>query len=301
MAAEELSGEPREPATIGERLVRARESVGLSLADIASQTRIPIRHLQNIEQEEWDALPAPTYAVGFVRAYAGAVGLDGASLGQELRQRLGAQVRRAPAPEYYEPADPARVPPRALAIAAALIAIVLIVGYALWRGSLGDDAGPAAPSSETRIPIAPAPSAAAPRPAPPAALAGRPVTLTATGEVWLKVTDGPDGTSLFQGTLTPGQAYAVPPGAQHPLLRTGRPQLLRVTAGARDLGPVEPTEHTVSGISLLAPDLAARAASAAAGPAPAPAGGPPAIAPAAAPSNIPLAPGAQPLDPTPGR
>ena len=42
------------------RLVRARESVGLSLADIASQTRIPIRHLQNIEQEEWDALPAPT-------------------------------------------------------------------------------------------------------------------------------------------------------------------------------------------------------------------------------------------------
>jgi hypothetical protein len=123
------------------------------------------------------------------------------------------------------------------------------------------------------------------------------VTLTATGEVWLKVTDGPDGATLFQGTLNAGQAYAVPPTARHPLLRTGRPQLLRATAGARDLGPIEPTEHTVSGVSLLALHLAARAASAG----PAPVGASPTVAPAAAPSAIPLAPGAQPLDPTPGR
>ena len=91
----------------------AREAKGLSLDDVASQTRIPIRHLQNIEREEWDALPAPTYAVGFARNYANAVGLDGAAIAVELREQIGGAVRtRAPAPEYYEPADPSRVPPR---------------------------------------------------------------------------------------------------------------------------------------------------------------------------------------------
>ena len=69
-----------ENLSIGERLLRAREAKGLSLDDVASQTRIPIRHLQNIEREEWDALPAPTYAVGFARNYANAVGLDGAEI-----------------------------------------------------------------------------------------------------------------------------------------------------------------------------------------------------------------------------
>jgi cytoskeletal protein RodZ len=64
--------------TIGERLRLAREGKELSLDDVARQTRIPIRHLQHIEAEDWDALPAPTYAIGFTRNYANAVGLDGA-------------------------------------------------------------------------------------------------------------------------------------------------------------------------------------------------------------------------------
>ena len=59
----------------------------MSLDDVASRTRIPIRHLQNIEREEWDALPAVTYAIGFTRNYANAVGLDGATLARELRER----------------------------------------------------------------------------------------------------------------------------------------------------------------------------------------------------------------------
>src|SRR3954451_13485365 len=96
-------------APIGERLRIAREAKGLSLDDVARQTRIPIRHLQHIEQEEWDALPAITYTIGFVRSYANAVGLDGPAIGAELRETLGGTARGGPAAAYYEPADPARV------------------------------------------------------------------------------------------------------------------------------------------------------------------------------------------------
>ena len=61
--------------SVGERLRIAREAKKLSLDDVARQTRIPVRHLEHIERGEWEALPAITYSVGFVRSYGNAVGL----------------------------------------------------------------------------------------------------------------------------------------------------------------------------------------------------------------------------------
>ncbi|HEX8640439.1 MAG TPA: RodZ domain-containing protein [Allosphingosinicella sp.] len=243
--------------SIGARLQQAREEKGLSLEDVASQTRIPIRHLQHIEREEWDALPAITYCVGFVRSYGNIVGLNGAELGRELRERLGGTRTRAAAPEYYEPADPARAPPKSLAIIAAVLALALIVGYAIWRSSL-DDPEEAPPAAEgTNIALA-APRPAAPVQQQPQGLAGQPVTLTATEEVWLRITEGSGGAALFQGTLASGQQFQLPATAQRPVIRTGRPQVLRVSVGARDLGPLEPVERTVADVSLRPEDIGAR-------------------------------------------
>ena len=147
---------------IGERLRMAREAKGLSLDEVAGQTRIPVRHLQHIESGDWDALPAITYSVGFVRSYGNAVGLDGGALGQELRQQLGGARRAGPAAEYYEPADPARVPPRWLAIAAAVIAALLIGGYLLFRSSLDDGAETVAQTEPKAAPAQPAPGPSPP-------------------------------------------------------------------------------------------------------------------------------------------
>jgi hypothetical protein len=150
-------------------------------------------------------------------------------------------------------------------IAGGLI-VVLIVLYAIWRSSL-DDSEPspgAVATTETKAPAA-QPRAVPPRPQ-PQAVAGQPVTLVATEEVWLRISDG--GASLFQGILAPGQRFEIPPTAQRPLLRTGRPQVLRATIGAQDLGPLEPIERTVSDVSLRPEDLAARLQSAAAAPMP---------------------------------
>lgn len=246
--------QPIEDLSIGGRLRAAREAKGLSLQDVANQTRIPVRHLQHVEQEQWDDLPAVTYCVGFVRAYGNAVGLDGSELGREVREQFGGPRARTPAVNYYEPADPARVPPRSLAIAAALIAIAIVVGYAWWRSSLNEVEAPAAENEA----VVAAPAQPQAQPSAPAAVAGQPVTLVATGPVWLRVTDGAGGASLFQGELAANQTFAVPATAQRPLLRTGRPQMLRVTVGGRDLGPLDTVERTVSDLSLRAEDLANR-------------------------------------------
>src|SRR5439155_12383970 len=116
---------------IGARLKTAREAQGLSLDDVAAKTRVPIRHLVHIEKGEWDQLPAPTYSIGFARAYATAVGLEASEIGSDLRAQL--TNAQAPTPAHYEPADPARVPPRWLALVAGIIAILLVAGYFVWR------------------------------------------------------------------------------------------------------------------------------------------------------------------------
>ena len=53
----------------------AREEKGLTLEDVAAQTRIPRRHLESLENSDWERLPAPTYTTGFAKSYATAVGL----------------------------------------------------------------------------------------------------------------------------------------------------------------------------------------------------------------------------------
>lgn len=240
--------------SIGDRLRQTREAKGISLDEVASQTRIPIRHLQHIEREEWDALPATTYCIGFAKAYANAVGLDGPEVARELRERLGGTRTRAPAAEYYEQADPARVPPKSTLLIAAAVLIIFLVGYMLWRSTLDDE--PVAPGVEVAVPETDAPPQAQPQPLQPQALAGQPVTLVATEEVWLRVSDG--GNSVFEGILQPGQRLPIPTTAQRPVVRTGRPQVIRIMVGARDTGPIEPVERTIDNVSLRAEDVAAR-------------------------------------------
>jgi transcriptional regulator with XRE-family HTH domain len=259
--------------SIGERLRVAREAKGMSLDDVANRTRIPIRHLQHIETEDWDALPAVTYAIGFTRNYANAVGLDGAEIAVALREQIGGVRNRAPAAQYYEQADPARVPPRSLAIAAALLAIVLLVGFLVWS-NMQESAPAEVPILEVDGPPAAGPDA--PAAVAPQAAAGQSVTLTATGEVWLRVSEGAGGPTLYSGTLGAGQTFAVPATARQPVIHTGRPQLLRASVGASDLGPLEPVERTIDGVSLLPQDLAARPRAAAAPP----------VAPPAAPAPL---------------
>jgi cytoskeleton protein RodZ len=267
--------------SVGERLRVAREAKKLSLDDVARQTRIPIRHLEHIEREEWDALPAITYSVGFARSYANVVDLDGAQIGAEVRQQLGGvRPGNAAATPYYEPADPARVPPRSLAIAAAVLAVLLVIGYLVWRNSAVEDDSPADVAiTQSEEPAA---NSAAPRPAQPTVPApppaSGPVVLTAAEDVWLRIDQAGSGAPLYMGTLKAGQSYQVPAGAQSPRIRTARANVLRVSVGGTPVAPLGPPETTISNVSLTAADLVARAQGGGAAPA-----APPAAPPAGTP------------------
>jgi len=64
-----------EATTPAAYLRRIRESRGISLQEIAEQTNIGTRHLTMIEEERYEALPAPVYLRGFVFDYARTIGV----------------------------------------------------------------------------------------------------------------------------------------------------------------------------------------------------------------------------------
>lgn len=262
---------PEVPPTVGERLREAREKVGLSLEDIAAQTRIPQRHLESIESAEWDSLPAPTYTIGFAKNYAAVVGLDRAEISDQLREEMGGQRFVATSADVFEPADPRRTMPKSLVIGAVIAAVLLIAVMSfLNRRSLDQPE----PATNTAVTSNAAGTSAQPTTAPtaPAAVpASGPVVLTATAPAWIQVTD--QGKTLFQGELQPGQVYTVPPTLSAPMLKAGKPEALKVAVGTSVIPQVGPAGK-VTTVSLLPSDLlktpAAAAPTAAPPPAPRP-------------------------------
>lgn len=231
------------PLPVGDRLRAAREARRMSLEDVATQTRVPLRHLEALERSQWDNLPAPTYSIGFAKAYAEAVGLNRQEIGDELRIEFGGPRATAVA-ETFQPTDPARVPPRTLAIVAGLIAVSLLAGYGYYRTVALGDVEPQIIDSSGEA-VAPAEGSATP------AAATGPVVITANQAVWIKVYER-SGRSLYENTLAAGQSFEVPATVSDPLLRTGRAELLRVSVGTADAPQVGPANTLIKDVSLKA-------------------------------------------------
>jgi cytoskeleton protein RodZ len=235
----------------GQRLRAAREEKGLTLEAIASETRIPLRHLESLEAGDWDRLPAPTYTIGFAKSYASAIGLDRADIGEQLREEMGGVRSDTSTIEHFEPADPARSMPRWLVVSAIVAILVIVLAFA-WIRNRSVSEQPV----ETAQQQAPAPQAPVGAPMTPPAqqpAAQGPVVLTATAPAWIRITD--QGKTLFEGMLQPGQTYQVPQTATAPLLRAGAPEALRINVGQAVAPPVGPAGEVASDVSLLPADL----------------------------------------------
>lgn len=251
----------------GDRLRLAREAAGLSLADVATRTRITQRHLSAIEKSDFSELPGRTYVTGFARAYARAVDLPEAEVGAAVRRELEEDAYGArPLYEAYEPTDPARLPTARMTWTLVIVALLLASAYGVWR-FLSVEPGEALVAAQNRAADAseaPQSDAAAPPTtktgtAQSAVAANAPVVLTGISEVWIGFDDAAGKTENWR-TLDPGETYQVPPEyIDQFTLRTSIPQALKVTVGGRDVGAIGPADTLVKGVSLKPGDLVARA------------------------------------------
>jgi cytoskeletal protein RodZ len=225
-------------ATIGESLRTLREERGLSLEQIAAETKIRPRLLRAIEENDFDQLPGGVFRRSFVLQYAKYLGADLEQVGRELSElRPFQETPPVPGevPGHVTPEISPLTPERdwsglrtSLGSFLAVVGVVLVCAtmYSWWRAENHSSLPAAQPiasapdaSRESQPPPAAEPAAvpaAKPEPtsAPPSA-AGEAMQAAASVQVglvaeeltWIQATS--DGKRVFADALQANQTRTI--------------------------------------------------------------------------------------------
>lgn len=210
---------------VGAALRVKREQLGWTLPDVAAWLRIKLSYLEALESGQVAKLPGHTYALGFLRAYAGVLGLDAEDISRRFRHETK-DINRKP-----ELAFPAPVPERGVpAGAVILLGAVLIAGaYVAWYEFTGHER--AQPHE-----VPPVPMALMPNP-PSAKPAASPQVAT--------VMPGPN---QVPSPLPPSAADGMTAAAAEPPMPTGIPK-----SGVADVVPPAPQVETTVPVAPATP------------------------------------------------
>jgi cytoskeleton protein RodZ len=190
---------------IGTTLREARIRHKIDLTEIEEQTKIRVRYLRALENEEWDLLPGPTYTRSFIRTYALALGLDGERLADDYRRQQEDQLAE-PGAGREPPALPPLAPAREGSwlgpglIGASAVAVLILVLVVIGGGGDGDAGSQGEAANSGAKPGSGQKNAVAQKPKSVS------IRLTATSEVWVCAIAA-DGSTVVNGEI-------LPPGTQ---------------------------------------------------------------------------------------
>ena len=226
---------------IGAKLRQERVGRGLTIDDIARETRIKPRFLEAIEAEDFESLPGWVFARNFVRQFALTLKLDPDPLIAEV-PRPDESAIRLPDP----PSRPLSSYQTDRWIHSAFwLAVALLAGLLAWvhfnhSGAKPVDDRRPVETAEAAAP-APAPVSAKVRPAPVAAIADKTpsaaveVVVTAHQQVWIQVNT--DGRDTFSGTLQPNETRQIS-AAEQIRLTAGNAGGLTISLNGKTLEPL---------------------------------------------------------------
>lgn len=149
---------------LGEILREARHQKRVSIQDASRATKIKPEILEQLEAGEYDQLASPTYTKGFLKLYAGYLGLDSAAVvdayvrSQGGLRRQGLQLETEVSARQRQPAELELNLRSVVLVVAALTAVagVIYLGHKLVnRPTAARSATPAAAVSEPVKPAAP--------------------------------------------------------------------------------------------------------------------------------------------------
>lgn len=210
--AVEPDGAPVAPR-VGADLRAARERLGWSIQDIAGELRIRDLYLVALEEGRIETLPGTAYAVGFLRTYAVALGLDPDELTRRFRDEADDVNRK------IELVFPAPVPERGVpAGAVVLLGVVLAIGaYVGWYRLSGDGALPPEVVAPVPARLAPLAEQAVPPPSPASPAASTASSAPATvGQVTTPGGAPAPSTAGVTAPTAPVSTAAVEPAASVP-------------------------------------------------------------------------------------
>lgn len=273
-ADDQMRSQPR-MRLVGEFLQERREDLGLDLDEIGAMLRIKPAYLAALEQGRSHDLPGPTYAIGFIRAYADFLGLDADQVLVRFKAEAAGATAR-PDLALPVPLGERSLPGGALVLVALIVALC---GYGIWYYLSTDERDrpqrvAAVPAALQTAPVAPAlvsPGDAA-------------AASSAANSPPAQPPTAPAAPPLFGAAATPANApAAAPPAGPPPSPQAASPGVppvaTRMTASAAPTQAPGPTAAP-GAPSAPAANAAPRVAAVTA---PAPAAQPPATQPAAPP------------------
>ena len=159
----EISGDSDSPMdTVGQELRAARLRRGDDLATVSRALKIRKDHLEAVEEDRLENLPGKTYALGFVRSYAGYLGLDASQMVERYKQEISGRDDEH-MPTIGPMPDEHRRLPHGWRFVAGVV--VLAVGYGVYHLLSAGSAPQVTPAPPALTP--PKVAQAAPKPAPP--------------------------------------------------------------------------------------------------------------------------------------
>ena len=126
--APESITEPFGPRSAGDELRQRREALGLDLGDVAAALRIKPAHLASLEAGRPEELPGAVYAIGFVRAYADYLGLDGGEILRRFKQQ-STLLAAKPALAFPIPLGERSMPGGGMLLVALILAVCAYGGW----------------------------------------------------------------------------------------------------------------------------------------------------------------------------
>lgn len=258
--SEEFETATEAPAGVGPQLRAARERKGLSIEQVAAQTRIPQHQIEAIEAGEFSRLAGRTYAIGFARNLAKVVDLDQNDVAAMVRHEMDIEDDvRGPVGKRFEPGDSDRAPSGGLVWFSIFAVILLVVGL-FFTARLVFAPAAELPSlvEQERAEQAALAAAQGQQEAQEAAAPSGPVVFTATEDgIWVRFYTA-DGNRLMEKELAQGESYTVPADAVGPQLWTGRPDALAITIGGRSVPMLAEDDQVMRDVPVTAEALLAR-------------------------------------------
>lgn len=122
------TGNSADQTEVGRLLRHTRNSLGQSVEDVCQLLRIRKIYIEAIENSDYSVLPGGPYGLGFVKAYAEHLGLDGAEIVRRFRVESNAPAARSEL-SFPKPVHESRVPGGAILLIAALLGIGAYGGW----------------------------------------------------------------------------------------------------------------------------------------------------------------------------
>jgi len=266
--------------TVGQILRQARERLGLSLDEAERTTRIRAHHLEALERDEFEALPSPVQARGFLKNYADYLGLDAQRL-LDAYTAGGRSARAATRPTAAVRRTEVQVRRRGWLSADLVVAATIALGtlaLLLWGGGrVMASLREATPAGEVSAFLIPSPTpqataAASAEAVVPAAAVLEAPTVSATlppldlpsGQISLRlvvvqrawVRALADGRERYRGRVEPGDVIDLT-ASQLVEITTGNGAALRVVLNGTDLGLLGGLDEVVTRLWTLTGEITA--------------------------------------------